>query len=445
MIVKVTPSPEQFYIENLRLKNYRCFDSFQITLEPGVNLILGNNGSGKTALLGALSIALGSWFMGLPNVTSRGIQKEEMRLVRQKKEDITTLEQAGECSIFCTGSLLGYSLEWERTRYTGSTTHKNASDLFNLSTSRNEEVVSGNDCLLPIIAYYGTGRLWGERRLGVMKKSKLNVGEEKTGRYSGYNNALDLTSNEKLLKSWLKRQAEASFHEGKVFPTLESVYATITRCVEGAQRVYWDPREDDLMVVFENDEQIPMYLLSDGQRNICATVGDIAMRCVQLNPHLGIHASSKTSGVVLIDEIDLHLHPNWQRRIISDLQQCFPHIQFIATTHSPFIVQAAKKLNLIELEDRKPSIKTFQKEMSIEDAAEWIMGVDIPQRSRKYNEVVALSTKMFDLKKKQDACPKDSPQYNELKTRVREIRDEILKSSVEFSEDPVMAVYLKQL
>jgi len=66
-------------------------------------------------------------------------------------------------------------------------------------------------------------------------------------------------------------------------------------------------------------------------------VADIAYRSAVLNPQLGSEAAQKTPGIVLIDEIDLHLHPKWQRRVVEDLRATFPALQFVATTHSPFI------------------------------------------------------------------------------------------------------------
>lgn len=99
---------------------------------------------------------------------------------------------------------------------------------------------------------------------------------------------------------------------------------------------------------------------------------DLAYRCLKLNPHLGDNALKETPGLVLIDEIDLHLHPNWQRRIVSDLKSAFPKIQFVATTHSPFIVQSLKSnevWNLDKLMDISPE------ELKIDTVATEIMGV----------------------------------------------------------------------
>ncbi len=78
-------------------------------------------------------------------------------------------------------------------------------------------------------------------------------------------------------------------------------------------------------------------------------LADISYRAIRLNPHLEQDAAKKTKGIVLIDELDMHLHPKWQRRIVQDLQNAFPDMQFIATTHSPFILQSLESGQVIDL------------------------------------------------------------------------------------------------
>ena len=78
--------------------------------------------------------------------------------------------------------------------------------------------------------------------------------------------------------------------------------------------------------------------LSDGIRNMLALVGDIAYRCYKLNAHLGEAAPRRTHGIVMIDEVDMHLHPGWQQTVLTDLTKAFPKLQFIVTTHSPQVL-----------------------------------------------------------------------------------------------------------
>ena len=137
----------------------------------------------------------------------------------------------------------------------------------------------------------------------------------------------------------------------------------IENCVEGTKKVSYDFDLDDIALDFESRQRIPFGFLSDGQRSMTALAADIAVRCMQLNPHLRGDAPKKTSGVVLIDELDLHLHPNWQRKIVGNLTSLFPKLQFVATTHSPFIVQSLEGYGLINLNEKSvlENAKSHQK------------------------------------------------------------------------------------
>ncbi len=128
-----------------------------------------------------------------------------------------------------------------------------------------------------------------------------------------------------------------------------AVKQAILGCLENAKRLWFDPRREQLVVSFHSDQVIPFSNLSDGQRTVLTLVGDIARRAITLNPHHQLQACAKTVGMVLIDELDLHLHPRWQRRVIQDLRRTFPALQFVCTTHSPQLIGQAKADEIILL------------------------------------------------------------------------------------------------
>lgn len=106
--------------------------------------------------------------------------------------------------------------------------------------------------------------------------------------------------------------------------------------------------EDDIIALKTVDGTIlPFQMLSDGYRNVIKIMLDIATRMCILNPYLKGDALKMTPGIVIIDEIDLSLHPTWQKRIIGILKEQFPRIQFICATHSPFIIQSLDEENLL--------------------------------------------------------------------------------------------------
>ena len=106
-----------------------------------------------------------------------------------------------------------------------------------------------------------------------------------------------------------------------------------------------------------------------------------------LNPYQKENALKNTPGIVVIDEIDLSLHPTWQRKIIGILKELFPKIQFICATHSPFIIQSLEEGELITLDQTLDSEYSGE---SIEDIAEDVMGVEMVQYSIKNGKCMRL-------------------------------------------------------
>lgn len=138
------------------------------------------------------------------------------------------------------------------------------------------------------------------------------------------------------------------------------------------------------MIPLESGKRLPYTLLSDGYRNIVGMAVDIAFRMTVLNPHLENEVTQNTSGIILINEIDLHLHPQWQRKIVKDFKRVFQKVQFVASTHSPFIIQYLGKGEFRNLDKDLEVEKYIEYNiMSVEVITEDIMGVDMPQWSEK--------------------------------------------------------------
>lgn len=186
------------------------------------------------------------------------------------------------------------------------------------------------------MAYYGTQRLWQHKKI---TEAKRGVGS----RYDGYVDALDPASNHRLLAQWMYQQTLVELQHRKEVPQLHAVERAVCRCIEGATRFFFDVKEQDLVLGLASGEWLPFSTLSDGYRNMVALIADIAWRCAVLNPHLGAEAAERSEGVVLIDEMDLHLHPRWQRTVLGDLRRAFPGIQFVTTTHSPQVIAVARR------------------------------------------------------------------------------------------------------
>ncbi len=193
--------------------------------------------------------------------------------------------------------------------------------------------------------------------------------------------------------------------------------------------------EDDAVTEVIELRPMPVRWLSDGERSLIAIAADIAQRLATLNE--GESEPLKTGrGVVLLDELDQHLHPRWQRTVIESLRRTFPKIQFICTTHSPFLIQSQRVGNLIRLdEDGDEEIGAINyHEQSIEDIVEGVQGVKLPQKSQRYLDMMNAAEDYYALLRKDR--PGTDVELALLKLKLDEL-------SAPFSDDPAFQALLK--
>src|SRR6185437_6373893 len=179
--------------------------------------------------------------------------------------------------------------------------------------------------------------------------------------------------------------------------------------------------------VNKGDESLHLDQLSDGERSLLAIVADLIRRLSLANPEISDPLLG--AGVVLVDEIELHLHPTWQRNVIEKLRTTFPNIQFIATTHSPFVIQSLRAGELINLD---PEEFGEYADKSIEDIAENVMGVDVPQKSERYRQMMDAAEAYFRLLRESGASAGD---VDAAEQRLNEL-------AAPFSDDPAFQALL---
>jgi predicted ATP-binding protein involved in virulence len=189
---------------------------------------------------------------------------------------------------------------------------------------------------------------------------------------------------------------------------------------------------DDLVGKLENGEWMPFSNLSDGYRGIVSLTADIAYRAIKLNPHLKERAVIDTQGIVLIDEIDMHLHPKWQKHVVLDLKRTFPNIQFIVTSHSPFILQSMAQEEVIHLDGE--TISKDPNLMSIEEIAE-DMDVENVRRSELFIQYQNAAAEYFK------ALKEGKNSTNDEHTQILKMKLDSLE--VEFSDNPVYVALMK--
>lgn len=201
--------------------------------------------------------------------------------------------------------------------------------------------------------------------------------------------------------------------------------------IGNVETITYNVRADEVYARFIDGREFPFRMFSGGVRNMFGMVADIAYRAAILNPQFDEEAPSQTPGIVLIDEIDLHLHPSWQRRVVDDLRRTFPRIQFIATTHSPFIIQSLRSGELVDLQK---NVTGEYVNRSIEDIIEGVMGIKVPQRSERFQQMYEVAEEYY--KVLQEAEGASSEEKHKLEQRLDEL-------TAPFSDDVAYHAFLE--
>jgi predicted ATP-binding protein involved in virulence len=400
-------------IDRLEVTNFKGFEHKIIDFSPRFNILSGDNGTGKTAVLDALAVGMGALLLGFEGISPRTIRPAEMRQIGYQLGQDLKLEPQSPTIVHCRGEVSDAGvISWEcgLLKVGTRTTHHNASLIIDKAKQLQERVRAGDKSLvLPVLSYYGTGRLW------LQKPEKVEIAKPNS-RLSEYEGCLEPASEEKRLMRWFKTMEIAALQRKVSIGVLEGLRAAVKNCLEDCEFVYFDIPYDQLIVTKAHQQVLPAHMLSDGQRTILAMVADITYKAASLNPQLEDQVALETPGIVLIDEIDLHLHPNWQRKIVNSLKTTFPKIQFIATSHSPFIIQSLREGELIDLNESQP---TEYEDKSIEDIAEYHLGVEIPQRSQRYLEMMAAAKEYYRVLEQSKTS--SSEENKRLKNRLDEL------------------------
>lgn len=349
-------------LERVTVRNFRCFEEYTLELDPEFTLLVGENASGKTALLDALGIGLAG-VLPTAFIGSRRIRPLDARGAVEAHDGLVQTQRRFPIEILCEGDFGGPG-RWGRVlpAADGGTVEKGF-------TPVGVALAQGSPERLPLLCSYGTRRLWRE--------SDSGLGRPTGGRLDAYFACLDPGSSLDRLNEWMRDQAMAEAQDGIRIPHLDAIERAVCQCVQGARKFQYRIRYKQLEITWEDGSVQPFDELSDGYRNVVATVADIAWRAAVLNAHHGAQAAEKAEGVVLIDELDLLLHPSWQRRVIGDLRRTFPTIQFVATTHSPQVIATAQPewLRILERGTKQPTFVDHVHGWDSNSVLQGIMGV----------------------------------------------------------------------
>ena len=419
---------------NLELKNYRKFKVLHLNFHPRFTLLTGINGSGKSSVLH------GIWHSWQPMITDitggigalptlKDVHRSDSVEVSPVSWQTAPLPQLPQFPLHAVGSFsLGHVEEGcvgITLRRTESSCHPDVIPWNQVGASVQAAFQSNASTSIPLIARFGIAAPCSEW-VDDLSPPFAELKDVWARAQSDEVQLADLTR-------WFKYYELRGLRENETPLLLKLVRKAVMAAIH-AEDIGFIIRENALMVRHADVGWRKFSDLSDGQQRIAAIFCDLAMRCASLNSHLGEKAIEETTGVVTIDELDLHLHPQWQRTVIQDLLSVFPNLQFIATSHSPFLLQAAFAQGTVIDLGTGQAVTALDE--SIEDIAEHVMGVHpFPQRSQRWHDMKAVAAEYYRLLEvaKQSA---DSDEVKAVKSRL----DALI---IPYADDPAYAAWLE--
>ena len=434
---------KDFYLKEIKLYNYRRFEEESFRLDKQMNLLIGANASGKTTVLEAANVVLGAYLAAYKNYVPsrfvRNISESDVRRKNQRTVQKDVLISSGieqypcfvEAQLIMDGKEYSYKRILEkkdnRTKFSGSNPMQKQVIQWEEMLKSGDE--SDKNLIFPIVLYLSSARLWNENK-------NSDFYDDIPNRTDAYHRCLDPKRGMQMPFNYIRHLKEIAVqeNEGVDFPAYTLILNAINKSMEEelheGERIGHSLRYGGLALVETDGTWIPFENLSDGYRDVIKIVADIATRMCILNPYLKEKTLEETPGVVIIDELDLSLHPNWQRRIVNTLIRIFPKVQFICASHSPFVVQSLKAGQLISMSGE---IEEEYSGQSIEDIAEGIMDVDNPQYSDE-------KQKMYELAEAYFAKLEGANDKRELD----DIKEELDVLTARFGDNPAYYAFLKQ-
>lgn len=353
-------------LHTIQLQNFRCFEQLTVNFDPRLTVIVAENGIGKTTILDAIATGFGRFLTKLPKVNGIASRETDVRI---EHDEVSAPFMS---VLFEASDQAQNPIHWTilRKRDTTAKTAKAVAALLPPETARigskqiddyaaslTEKNVNGEAYFLPVIAYYGTNRAILDE---VQRRRNY---KKQFSRFDALSGALQPDARFKAAFEWFNAMEDAerrAQQERRDFdyrlPELETVrHAMIFALPPGFSK----PRTKIRPLRFVIDRLMPdgftrtfrLTQLSDGYRVMLGLVMDLARRMAQANTTLAPEGNPIMNplylpAIVLIDEVDLHLHPKWQQTVLADLMRTFPAAQFIVTTHSPQVLSTVKRENI---------------------------------------------------------------------------------------------------
>lgn len=346
-------------MKEIKLENFRCYVEQNIILKRGINLLIGDNASGKTSILKACRYVLSAFFSGFSDENTKWISPAVDDFRIRITNGVILPELPINIGFTCDPEMYdtiqlknktlnpsnqSYNLSKNTKKNSRSLTSgiKGYRDYCKLLHKLFMSEESGQVYALPLFVSFTTEDIHTSRKID-SKRFQSYAQKSSFGYY-------ECLSGEGFFPYWIKRLLILN-EAGKNTQEIDIVRNAIKSALgpEGCNII------DDMQIrsnqkkvyyILTDSREIESSHLSDGYRRLVNIVTDIAFRCALLNRVIfGLESTTKTRGTVLIDEIDLHLHPSLQSLVLKGLRNAFPNLQFIITTHAPLIMSGVESNN----------------------------------------------------------------------------------------------------
>ncbi len=319
-------------VTRLKLANVRAVEAAEFAFKPGFNLIVGVNGVGKTTALESLAVCLAG--------VTRHVNRLRGPQHAFKIEDIRVPTDAltVECDVDFGGTTYSYLVHTPRHTAVAQTKKAGLPREQTLDTPAKAEFIGkkppladGERVRRPLAVLFSTRRAVPSDRAA----TKAATAGGHAAAFAEAFGARELRLGE--FASWIRAQKALAEERPEARHVLEAFESAVQRFLPGYSNLRVTDEGPVRLLIERRGVTVPVRQLSDGERGALALVLDLTRRLAQANPKV-VDPAREGEAVVLIDEVDLHLHPKWQREIIKNLEAAFPRAQFIATTHSPQVI-----------------------------------------------------------------------------------------------------------
>lgn len=319
-----------------------------LNFSSGVNLLIGDNGVGKTTVLEALALSVQTYFSRMNDITKKGITQKDVRFTSSLVGD------ASQHRMYYTPTTIKSTVELGGVEYSSEISREDETNATRTKYAGKELAAAGRELLnsqteiLPVICYFSTSRV-----VDTQKASTSSVGKNKLNdRRCGYMDCLNATLDRKALTDWAFKMAMAEYKKGMPIAEYEAFKKAVGTFMQKMNDLDEIPlveytRDFEDITYTENGKTMLVNYLSAGYQSLLWMLMEISFRIALLNPEMSDY--SQAEGIVLIDEIDMHLHPRWQWKILDALHSSFPKAQFIAATHSPIIISSFRDAKLLSI------------------------------------------------------------------------------------------------